>query len=198
MTSFHEFWMRTRHGLPLSWKWNKPVTWKNMTLPHKKFKAVPSAEKVMPTVFWGIILIEFTYSGTWTNCESYVTTQKQIARVQIQQKMQCPSLTWYRKATHKFTNQNSHQRTGSSCVVPSTKAWTWPHQTSTCFFQHKMQFRGKCLEIMTRLPKRWKHDCNRIHGSFQEANAIQRNGRLSRKVVLLNTVYFPSHTMLKY
>jgi hypothetical protein len=35
-----------------------------MTLPHKKSNAVPSAEKVMATVFWGVILIEFMYSGT--------------------------------------------------------------------------------------------------------------------------------------
>jgi len=32
----------------------------------------------------------------------------------------CPSLTWYRKASHQFTNEKSHQRTGSNCVVPST------------------------------------------------------------------------------
>jgi hypothetical protein len=40
------------------------MIWKNMTLLHKKYKAVPSAEEVMATVFWGILLIEFMYSGT--------------------------------------------------------------------------------------------------------------------------------------
>jgi len=30
----------------------------------QEIKAVPSAEIVMATVFWGIILIEFMYSGT--------------------------------------------------------------------------------------------------------------------------------------
>jgi hypothetical protein len=32
----------------------------------------------------------------------------------------CPSITWYRKANHQSTNEKSHQRTGSHCVVPST------------------------------------------------------------------------------
>jgi len=30
----------------------------------QEIKAVPSAETVMATLFWGIILIEFMYSGT--------------------------------------------------------------------------------------------------------------------------------------
>jgi len=47
-------------------------------LPHKKFKAVPSAEKVMATVFWGII--------DWIYVLRNMNTL-QITRVQIQQKM---------------------------------------------------------------------------------------------------------------
>lgn len=57
------------------------MEWHHVTSPRKKFKSVPSAGKVMATVFWdseGVILVNIMAKGTTINSEAYVKTLKKL------------------------------------------------------------------------------------------------------------------------
>jgi len=58
------------------------MEWHHVTSPRtKKFKSVPSAGKIMATVFWdseGVILVDIMAKGTTINSDAYVQTLKKL------------------------------------------------------------------------------------------------------------------------
>jgi hypothetical protein len=104
------------------------MEWHHTTSPRKKkVKAVPSAGKIMATVFEdceGVILIDVLPSGQTINSDVYVETlklKKRFRRVRSHKDVtKSASSTRQCEAAHKVAYPRGHHKTAVECLASST------------------------------------------------------------------------------
>jgi hypothetical protein len=102
------------------------MEWRHVNSPSKKkFKTLPSAGKVMCTVFWdrkGVILLDFLEPGQTINSDSYIATLTKLkARISSQAREEDNlSLATRRQPPYQFEDRGVHSQSWLDCRTTPT------------------------------------------------------------------------------
>jgi hypothetical protein len=101
------------------------MEWHHTTSPwKKKFNSIPSASKIMATVFWdceGVILIDVLPWGQTINSDIYVETlKKRFRRVHSHKRDKIASSPRQCEVTHKSAYPRGHHKASVDCPASST------------------------------------------------------------------------------
>jgi hypothetical protein len=113
------------------------MEWHHTTSPEKNPETVPSASKVMGTVFWdseGCILVKFLEKGETISAARYVQTLNKLRRALREKRPKKKTVIIQRDNVRPHTARLTLQqfiRTAGNCSPIHPTVRIWPPQTTT-------------------------------------------------------------------